>query len=908
MLALNDVNIYTGRTVVADGTLSLVSIGTIAQSSGLTLSGTSAVFDISGANGGRTVRGLSGVAGSTITLGGNSLTVDNTGTETFAGAIASNGRLTKTGTGTLILTGSNAHTGGTTISQGELRVEGTLGSGAVTVAAAGTLSGAGSIAGAVTVDGTLSAGHSPGTLSVGSLVLNSSATSIFELNRPGVAGGSDPATGNDLVKVTGDLTLGGGHDARVAAAGYYRLFDYGGTLAGSFASQSATSTTAGFTIASAGVETGIAGQVNLAVLGLGQTMQFWDGTINTASGSVNGGAGTWASFGTNWTTSTGSANAGWGGSVGVFAGSAGGAVTVVGTQSFDTLQFSTNGYTLSSGTLAIAPASGTLSTFNIDGGVSVSIDSTIADGGGTGIAKTGAGTLTLTGLNTYTGGTAISQGTLAIAGAQPLGTGTVTLNGGTLRIADCGCGSISLSNDFALSATGGTLDAGAGELEIGGSISGGGPLTVTGSGGPLGGYVVFSGDNRYRGQTRIAADGILLALSPTGLSPNSDYIVDGILDPGGFDATPSSLSGAASGRIGSSGFDPVTLTVAGGGSFDGTILNGGPGAVSLVKTGAGTLTLNGQNTYTGATIVAAGALVVGGAGHASASLASIVTVNAGGTLGGVGTIGGLTAASGGTVAPGNSIGTLKVSGNVAIGAGSFYQVEINPTGESDRVAASGTAVLTGGTVVVEKAPGSYAPGTRYTILTAAGGVSGAFAGLAQNLPFLDLGLSYDPGSVYLDIARNEVSFASVGLTRNQVATGAAIETLGQGNTLHDTVVQQASAGAARQAFDALSGEIHASASGVMIERSRDLRQAVNDRLRQPAAQGAGGNAALAPVAAQVLSYAALNLPAEKGPFTAGARSAFVEPPMRSGARPSAPGAVSAAMATQPASRARLAAS
>ena len=51
-------------------------------------------------------------------------------------------------------------------------------------------------------------------------------------------------------------------------------------------------------------------------------------------GTVDGGAGSWSSFGSNWTDSAGSANAGWGGSVGIFAGSAGGTVSVSGTVSF----------------------------------------------------------------------------------------------------------------------------------------------------------------------------------------------------------------------------------------------------------------------------------------------------------------------------------------------------------------------------------------------------------------------------------------------------------------------------------------------------------------------------------------------------------------------------------------------
>src|SRR5690606_29477579 len=101
----------------------------------------------------------------------------------------------------------------------------------VYVGASGILGGAGTAVGDVTVNGTLSAGNSPGTLNIdGSLTLNSGSTSLFELNTPGVAGGTD----NDLVNVGGTLTLGGTLEAHVAAAGYYRLFDYGSGVSGTF--------------------------------------------------------------------------------------------------------------------------------------------------------------------------------------------------------------------------------------------------------------------------------------------------------------------------------------------------------------------------------------------------------------------------------------------------------------------------------------------------------------------------------------------------------------------------------------------------------------------------------------------------------------------------------------------------
>ncbi len=59
---------------------------------------------------------------------------------------------------------------------------------------------------------------------------------------------------------------------------------------------------------------------------------------------------------------------------------------------------------------------------------------------------------------------------------------------------------------------------------------------------------------------------------------------------------------------------------------------------------------------------------------------------------------------------------------------------------------------------------NYAPATTYNILTAQGGVTGAFAGATSNLVFLDAALSYDPTNVYLMLTRNANSFASIAET------------------------------------------------------------------------------------------------------------------------------------------------
>ncbi len=164
--------------------------------------------------------------------------------------------------------------------------------------------------------------------------------------------------------------------------------------------------------------------------------------------------------------------------------------------------------------------------------------------------------------------------------------------------------------------------------------------------------------------------------------------------------------------------------------------NGSVGAISgtggLLKTGAGTLTLDEDCTFTGDTRVDEGGLVINGA------FASDVLVE-GGWLGGVGTLGGDLTVSGGSVRPGNSIGTLTVD-HFELDGGTL-EIELNDAGAADKIAAT-TAALTRGTV--RAVPTEVITAQRdYTIIQTTGGITGSAANLNEAVSDRSFLLDYD---------------------------------------------------------------------------------------------------------------------------------------------------------------------
>jgi autotransporter-associated beta strand protein len=149
----------------------------------------------------------------------------------------------------------------------------------------------------------------------------------------------------------------------------------------------------------------------------------------------------------------------------------------------------------------------------------------IGGGGAFGLTKTGAGILTLSGVNTYTGGTVINAGTLNISsGNSALGaTGPgndVSMNGGTLRISTT---ALTTARNFSLGTEGGTLELFA-TATINGAISGSGSLTQRGMS-----VLTLTGANSYTGATTIGIGSLILSGSAGSIAASSSYDLLGVV-------------------------------------------------------------------------------------------------------------------------------------------------------------------------------------------------------------------------------------------------------------------------------------------------------------------------------------------------------------------------------------------
>jgi outer membrane autotransporter protein len=797
VVTLAGANSYSGGTVVDGGTLALTGAGTLGSTTGettinagrLDLGDTSQVQATLLQNGGTVQNGTIAIGTYTLTdgvLAANSRIDANGAIDIEAGTVngilTGTAGLTKTSSNGVVLAGANTFTGGVTVDGGTLALKG-----------AGTLG---------------------------------SATGTTTINR-------------------GTLDLGGTSQTQAS------LTQGGATV------QNGTLALDSYTILSGTLSSDVAATVR--------------DTIEVQSGMVDG-------------TLLGSAS---------LTKTSGNMATLTAANSY------TGGTTVNDGLLVLAGNGAIISslTMSAQGGFSISNangDRTLTTVTGLGNIDLGANTLVLTqatgayggqitgtgglvlsaaqgyalnGLNTFSGGVSLLTGTLSLGDSSALGTGTLAMSEFTaIGLASDGMvigNAITVSGDP-------TIDVATGlTATIAGTISDGtqpGDIVKTG-----GGTLIFTGNNTYSAGTTISGGTLQLGDGGTSGSIIGDVVNNATLAFDRSDAVTFAGIVTGTGTIVQGGTGSTTLTAANtysGGTFIssgtlvGSVTSFGSGAIldnaglvinqtsdasfanaingsgTFTKQGAGILTLTGTSGLSGTTNVAQGELVVTG------SLRSSRVALAGGTrLSGTGTVGGIAAAAGSTIAPGgNAVGTLSVNGNVSQQANATYAVQVTAgTTLSDRIVASGAATLdTGAILAVAKTNVAtrYALGGRFTVLTAAGGVTGTYTltGDTAVSAFYDLVVDYDANNVYLDVNQTS-SFASAAITPNQRSVAGALDALSTTVGLRNALGFVQTYEEARAAFGQLSGEIHSSAKSALIQDSQYLRDAVSARLRS----GSGGD-------------------------------------------------------------------
>lgn len=463
---------------------------------------------------------------------------------------------------------------------------------------------------------------------------------------------------------------------------------------------------------------------------------------------------------------------------------------------------------------------------NFGTGTLIIKDGATVSGGGNvsvGLSKDSNGTLTVSGSGSKL---ALTTGGSLYIGNNGTGNATVSA-GGVIEVPDdIYLGYHNPTSDSVSASTGvGTLlVTGAGSsvsatrLEVG--RSGTGTLTLADGGA----VTVNSGTGTLDIAKSSGSTGTLII----GAAAGSDAVAAGTLN-----AATVAFGSALTGSETSTGKIVFNITDTDY-TFNKTITGAG-----VVDVEAGTVNLTGTSTYTGATTVNGGTLNIAG------SIASVVSINNGAFLTGNGTVGGLSVKSGGTVSPGAStIQTLNVAGNAAFESGSVYVVQVDDT-SSDAISVTGSATIDSTAKVTLSAlngdNSSIAVDKKYTIVTTTTGVTGTFATISKYSAYLQDELTYDNDNVYLTRTRNGKALAAQTATPNEGAAAGGVDSLSNGNSLYDAVVQLQT-GETAQAFDQLSGEVHASTTSVIIANSGMSRAAVNNRIRD-SFSGGGANSA-----------------------------------------------------------------
>jgi autotransporter-associated beta strand protein len=629
-LTLSGTNTYSGGTYINGGTLKMGSAdalgsGSVMVTDGGTLDLNNQSYDLS--------RGLTGT-GTVINSGAGGLIVPS-GSVTFGslgGAITSNLALTVGSTSTLTLYGNNSLTGGISLS------------GRLEIGESGAAGGSGNT---ITTSGSVIS-YANGADSGAAIQIASNTTQLEVLGTDSATQSgaiSEDMAGRGFEKIgTGTLILGGANSysgittvsagtlglgsATAAGTGTIWLRD-GTTLRNMVvtpttfynntiridAGESATingNTTAG--AAFNGAITGGGDLVTTGWVALTSTTANSYGATTVSSGELRVGLGTAGTLGLGNVTNYGQLTFGRSDTVtvpnkisgtGELRQRTGGGVILTGNNDYSGITTIFIGATIQVGD---GGTSGTLGTGDVSNSGSLIFDRAddivvANDIGGIGsLTKRGAGILTLSGNSGFFGGITVEEGTLSLGSDSAAGTGTITTTGSVIDYAD----GVDIGNAIDINSNTTQLQVLTGTATQSGNIgetAGPRPLEKIGAG-----TLILSGINSYTGITTVS-DGTLRLGSSSAISA-AEAVVDGTLDLNGYDATLGNLSG--SGTVDNMAAGAVTLTVGGDDqdrSFSGVLQSGG-GALSLVKTGAGTLILaNGApNTFTGGVAINGGVL------------------------------------------------------------------------------------------------------------------------------------------------------------------------------------------------------------------------------------------------------------------------------------------------------------
>jgi autotransporter-associated beta strand protein len=724
------------------------------------------------------------LAGTTPTITVNALGTAKTAT--ISAIIQGSVGLVKAGAGRLDLTGANTFTGGVTIKEGRLSVSGSSSS----TTSANPIG---------TSAGTILLGDTTGSASAQLFGASTSTSGTYTIAnaltvQSGSAGTKEFGAYSNSVTYSGAITLNDSASLRHLAGS--------GTLTSSNGISVANGKTltinpnSGTTIAIGG--SGITGLGAVSTAGSSSGQVNLSANSNFSGGFTMGGSATLAILG----SSAGSANSPTAGAFGTGTATLSGGslrstisadVTIHNTLN---LSGTIKGATVETEKSVTFTGTGTL-TGNTTlesaigstvAGKSMIFSGNIGDGGNNyGITKSGAGAVTLSGTNSYSGATLVSGGELRLASAGAInGTSSITVDSGRLSLdggITVGSGkSVTINGDggnsfgalqgysgtnewaggVVVGSTAGTrIGVNAGQLTVSGTISGSNAtngLTLRPNAGTT---LVISGANTYLGNTTIISTntGSVKLDGGNDRLPTATKLVlggsnvSGILDLNGRNQTVAGLSVAGTGsanEIKSATAANLTVNTTDASVFSGKI----SGATALTKTGTQSLTLSGNNTYTGTTAVNEGTLVING--NQSTAIGNVSVNNAGTRLKGTGTIGGDTTFNAGAIhSVGNSVGKQTfddgTSTNLTYAQGSIFEWELGSTlKDSDTVGAvRGTdwdAVNVSGTL------GTTGSGAIFRVVLD-GTTTFADGFWAQDRQWLDIFKTSDAGS--------EVNFQSI---------------------------------------------------------------------------------------------------------------------------------------------------